>query len=125
MKYPVIGTITSKFGNRIHPVSKISTFHNGVDIAVPVGTEIKSPLAGKVVNVYENEAGGKQLIIDHDNGMRTGYAHLSGYKVARGQRIKEGQVVALSGNTGKSTGPHLHLTLTVNGNKVDPQSYFS
>lgn len=125
MRYPVKGRITSKFGVRKHPITKDESFHNGIDIAVLMNTQVLCPMAGKVVNIFENATGGKQLIIDHENGMRTGYAHLSSYKVVRGQAVKAGQVIALTGNTGQSTGPHLHLTLTVGGKKVDPEKYFA
>ena len=110
---------------RKHPVTKDESFHNGVDIAAAMYTQVLSPKAGTVVNIFENATGGKQLIIEHENGMRTGYAHLSSYKVVRGQAVKAGQVIALTGNTGQSTGPHLHLTVTVGGKKVDPEKYFS
>lgn len=125
MKYPVKGRITSKFGARPHPVTKEPVFHNGIDIAVSLNTQVIAPANGKVVNIYENAQGGKQLILEHSDGIRTGYAHLSSYKVVRGQNIKAGQIVALTGNTGQSTGPHLHLTVTVKGKKVDPEKYFS
>lgn len=124
MKYPVKGRITSKFGDRQHPVTKENSFHNGIDIAAPLYTQVIAPADGKVINIYENAQGGKQLILEHADGMRTGYAHLSSYKVVRGQNIKVGQIVALTGNTGQSTGPHLHLTLTVKGKKVNPEKYF-
>lgn len=125
MKYPVKGRITSKFGARPHPVTKEPDFHNGIDIAVSLNTQVIAPANGKVVNIYENAQGGKQLILEHSDGIRTGYAHLSSYNVVRGQNIKAGQIVALTGNTGQSTGPHLHLTVTVKGKKVDPEKYFS
>lgn len=124
MKYPVKGRITSKFGNRLHPVTKEPNFHNGIDIAVPVNTQVVCPANGKVVNIFENAQGGKQLIIEHTDGLRVGYAHLSSYKVVRGQNVKQGQVIALTGNTGQSTGPHLHLTVTEKGKKYDPEIYF-
>ena len=122
---PVKGKVSSKFGNRKHPISGITTFHNGVDIAIPVGTVIISPYSGKVAQVNVSDLGGKQIIIKHDNGYKTGYAHLSSQLVVTGEKVKKGQKIALSGNTGQSTGPHLHLTLTnPSGQKIDPESLF-
>lgn len=121
---PIIGVITSKFGYRIHPVTKQSTYHNGIDIAAPVGTKIYAPASGKVENLYSNAAGGLQLIIKHDNGFKTGYAHLSKILYPIGTKVRKGQIIALTGNTGATTGPHLHFTLTNElGEKVDPEKY--
>ena len=116
---PVKGRITSRYGMRN------GSLHNGTDIAVAVGTPVKSPWRGTVSETYTNSAGGKQVIINHPNGYRTGYAHLSEYRVSSGQKVRRGQVIALSGNTGGSTGPHLHFTLRKNGQLVDPESKFN
>lgn len=116
---PVKGRITSRYGMRN------GKLHNGTDIAVSVGTPVKSPWRGTVSETYTNSAGGKQIIINHPNGYRTGYAHLSEYRVSSGQKVRRGQVIALSGNTGGSTGPHLHFTLRKNGQLVDPESKFN
>lgn len=120
---PVVAKITSKFGYRTDPkTGKQNAFHNGIDLAVPVGTQIKSPMPGVVFALNSGGDGGNEIIIKHDNGYKTGYAHLSKQLVKKGDKIKQGDVIGLSGNTGKSTGPHLHLTLTdPSGAKVDPQ----
>lgn len=118
MKAPVTGKVTSRFGNRG------GGFHNGTDIAAPQGTPVLAPKSGTVKSVYSNAQGGNQLIIDHTQGFRTGYAHLLSAIVSPGQRVKRGQVVAYSGNTGHSTGSHLHLTLRKNGELVNPEDYF-
>lgn len=123
MKYPVAGRITSKFGNRIHPITGATSFHNGIDIAAPIGTPVHSPYSGVVKSVYSNNTGGIQMIVDHDNGFRTGYAHLSETIARPGQRVKQGEIIAKTGNTGASTGPHLHLTLRKNGTLVNPEEY--
>lgn len=120
---PVTGRISSKFGQRIDPVTKVLAGHNGIDIAVPIGTMVHCPAPGTIWQSYENDLGGKQLIIKHDNGYKTGYAHLSkndNFPIAA--KVKQGDVVALTGNTGKhTTGAHLHFTLTnEKGEKVDP-----
>ena len=118
---PVITKISSPFGYRVNPVTKQQQFHNGIDLPVPVNTKIKSPMNGVVENVYSNPAGGNQLIIKHDNGYTTGYAHLTKALLKKGDKVKQGDIVALSGNTGKSTGPHLHFTLKdKTGNWMDP-----
>lgn len=121
MKYPIKGKITSKYGYRIHPVTGVkSTFHNGIDLAAPIGTAVLSPASGTVINRYSNATGGNQLIIKHDNDFQSGYAHLKQALVNIGDKVKEGQKVAESGNTGASTGPHLHFTLRKNGELVNP-----
>lgn len=128
MIYPVqdiSAPITSKFGNRVHPVTGVYKFHNGIDIAVKDGTPVYSPEAGTVTGTLDNEVGGKQLIVTHDNGIKTGYAHLSYRFVAKGQRVRQGQQIANSGNTGASTGAHLHFTMKDSaGNFLDPQNFY-
>lgn len=126
MIYPITGTITSAYGARINPITKKETqFHNGIDIGAVTGTIIKSPASGVVQAVYYNDKGGNQLIINHDNGYRTGYCHMSKTYVKVGDKIKEGQAVAEVGTTGASTGSHLHLTLTkADGTFLNPALYF-
>ena len=120
---PVAGKISSKFGYRIDPVKNVHQFHNGVDLPVPVNTQVKNPEDGTVIDVYNTKDGGNQVLIRHANGIVSGYAHLNKSLVKKGERVKRGQVVALSGNTGKSTGPHVHMTLkTSKGNYIDPEA---
>lgn len=108
------GNITSPFGDRIHPVTRTKTFHNGIDIACPIGTEILSPLTGEIKDTYDHPAGGKTLIIG-DNDTRIGFCHLSRIYFPVGTKITKGSIIALSGNTGKSTGPHCHFTVKTGG----------
>ena len=117
--------ITSQFGQRTAPVAGASTNHNGIDIATPIGTPVVAPADGTVtlVNNVPN-MGGKQIVITHNDGYKTGYAHLSEQLVSVGQNVKQGQLIAKTGNTGIGTGPHLHFTLTYNGVKIDPLKYF-
>jgi len=130
--FPFIGNfkVGSGFGYRIHPITKLKAFHNGVDIGMPIGTSIVSPSAGKVVYVGKNDIGGNQLKIHHE-GISTGYAHLDKILVKVGDAVTTGQVVAKSGNTGRSTGPHLHFTVRKNkpdgteGDLVDPMLFFN
>ena len=121
--WPVEGRVTSKFGNRTHPVTGVASFHNGIDIAVPVGTPVKAPMRGTVISTGSHPTGGLQMVLQHPNGWRTGYAHLSQYVAKVGEEVVQGETIALSGNTGASTGPHLHFTITSAppvASKVDP-----
>lgn len=112
--------ISSKFGMRKHPVSGGRKPHNGVDLAVPIGTKVYTPGAG-VVKTVATEAGcGKYIKISHDEGYETLYCHLSQHLVKKGERIDAGCLIALSGNTGRSTGPHLHYGIKKSGIYVDP-----
>ena len=124
-KKPVEGRVTSPFGVRVHPVTGVTHFHNGVDLSAEVGTAVICPLDGTVVNVWENDRGGLQLKIKHFNGLFTGYAHLSRVEVEIGDEVKQGQRIALTGASGTGTGAHLHFTLRdAKGNLVDPENYF-
>lgn len=125
LRYPVANpNITSPFGDRIHPITKVKTFHNGIDLSGKIGQVIAAPADGEVTRVYETVAGGLQMIVHHDNGFTTGYAHLSKVQVAVGQRVTQSQVIALMGNTGQSTGPHLHFAVKdQSGNLVNPVDY--
>lgn len=117
---PVPAKITSRFGNRTNP-DNTKEFHNGIDLAVPVGTPIKSPAPGIVVDRYFNSKGGNQLVIKHDNGYKTGYAHLSSMSYSIGERVPQGTIIAYSGNTGNTRGAHLHFTLKEpSGNYINP-----
>jgi murein DD-endopeptidase MepM/ murein hydrolase activator NlpD len=123
---PVEGKLTSGFGLRKDPLNPSKTQgHNGQDIAVPMGTPVKAPLAGTIKNTTPTDAGGKQVVMLHDNGWFTGYAHLSEVLVKPGQKVKKGEVIAYSGNSGAHTsGAHLHFTMTdPKGIKVDPKKY--
>jgi murein DD-endopeptidase MepM/ murein hydrolase activator NlpD len=106
---PVQGTITSPVGMRHDPIDGLFRHHNGVDIAVPSGTPVK-PVASGVVSFSGFRPGyGNMVIIAHDDGMVTLYAHNSACLVKEGERVEAGSTVALSGSTGRSTGPHLHF----------------
>jgi murein DD-endopeptidase MepM/ murein hydrolase activator NlpD len=121
---PVVGKITSPFGNRKNPYTGEIQFHNGVDIGVPTGTKIKAPLPGIVTSIFRNDIGGLQLTIKHDNGFKSGYAHLSDTIKKQGDKVKRGEVFALSGASGKVTGAHLHFTLrNKNGELIDGAKY--
>ena len=114
------GRITSGFGMRTMGGER--GFHNGIDIAMPVGTSLKAPESGRVVRTWDDARGGKQLQFLGDSGKTYGMAHLSEQIAKVDQRLDAGALLAKSGNTGRSTGPHLHLTVTSNGKKIDPRT---
>ena len=114
--------ISSQFGWRQDPLTGAAKFHNGVDIAVAYGREVKSAAAGTVAFSGVQNGYGNTIVIDHADGRQTRYAHLSEQLVRAGDRVVEGQIVGKSGNSGRSTGPHLHFEMLVNGRPVDPRS---
>ncbi|WP_455128863.1 peptidoglycan DD-metalloendopeptidase family protein [Pseudoramibacter alactolyticus] len=122
--------ISSGFGRRSFPGGVGSTDHKGVDVSVPTGTPMLAAADGLVVFAGEASGYGNYVAIDHGTDAKThdtygtGYGHLSQIKVTRGQQVKKGDVIALSGSTGHSTGPHLHLDWFLNGKQVDARTYF-
>lgn len=117
--------LISGFGWRIDPVYKTSRMHTGVDFSADIGADVYATGDG-VVEVLEVESWGygKSIVINHGFGYKTRYAHLSAFKVKQGQKIKRGELIGLVGNTGKSTGPHLHYEVEMNGKKIDPIHFF-
>jgi len=118
--WPLRGRLTSLFGPRIHPIFGTPDFHTGIDLAVPEGTEVHAAAAGKVSFAGERGGYGLLVVVEHGDGFSTYYAHLSRILVEAGQFVEQGQVIALSGNTGISTGPHLHFEIRRHGKPVDP-----
>lgn len=113
--------ISSPFGSRYHPIHKEYRMHNGVDIAVPTGTMVYAAVSGEVTAARYSDSAGYMVSVTDANGYTVTYMHLSSYSVAVGQKITAGQFVALSGNTGNSTGPHLHLAVQdADGNYLNP-----
>ena len=121
--WPVMGRISSSYGWRIHPISNEREFHKGVDIAVPNGSKIRAVAGGRVIQSGWINGFGKTIVIDHGQGIKTLYGHNSRIMVSAGRRIKIGQVIALAGSTGASTGSHLHFGLFVKGKSVNPAKY--
>ncbi len=115
--------ITSPFGVRRHPILRRRIMHNGIDVGVPSNTNIFASADGKVSLAKYSRSYGNWIIIDHENGYQTVYAHLNSFKIREGQSVKAGDVIALSGSTGRSTGPHLHYEVRHNGTPVNPQSF--
>ena len=115
--------VTSSYGERMHPVLKIRKMHDGVDLSVPIGTPVVSAQAGTITVVGEGGANGKYVVVDHGFGVRTSYCHLSATPIAQGTKLAKGETFALSGNTGRSTGPHLHYGVCIAGKTVDPERF--
>lgn len=126
--WPVKGRISSPYGQRTHPVTGVPSFHNGVDIAADIGTPVVAPMRGTVLSIFTTDSGGLQLILEHPGGTirRTGYAHLNKVNVQMGEEVLQGEQIAEVGNTGRSTGPHLHFTVRDGSlNYVDPMKYLA
>jgi len=117
------GRLSSSFGRRSAPTKGASTYHQGVDWAVPRGTAVYASSGGTVTKAGWGSGYGYVVYIKHPDGRETRYAHLNKVLVSSGQTVKQGQKIALSGNTGRSTGPHLHFELRINGTAVNPLKY--
>lgn len=120
---PAKGWISSGFGYRISPFTGLREFHRGLDIANKKGTKIIATADGIVTFAGKNGLLGKTIKIDHGHGMVTRYGHLSKILKKRGEAVKRGDVIAVMGNTGRSTGPHLHYEVFLNGIPVNPKKY--
>jgi murein DD-endopeptidase MepM/ murein hydrolase activator NlpD len=122
---PVRGRISSGFGNRFHPIDKVIKFHAGLDIAVPKGSSVAASAQGVVEFAGQRGGYGNMVIIRHPDGKETRYGHLEKVLVSEGETVKSGQQIALSGSTGKSTGPHLHFEIRENGEILNPLKILS
>jgi len=122
-RWPLRGPVNSGFGGRVSPWSSRSEFHSGLDIGAPIGTAVKSPAPGTVVFAGIHPEYGQTLIIDHGHETKSLYGHLSKLQATVNQKVQRGEVIALSGNTGRSSGPHLHYEIQVKGQSVNPTSY--
>ena len=120
--YPIQGRLTSPFGYRSDPFTGARSFHTGVDLAAPIGTPVKATLDGRIAETGFNRIFGNYVIITHDRGYQSLYGHLSAVSVKRGQYVTQGAIVGAVGNTGYSTGPHLHLSIYKNGSLINPFS---
>ena len=121
--WPVEGQVTGSFGERIDPFNGEGAFHSGVDIASSYGHPIVAPADGVVTFTDSMGGYGKTIMIDHGNGISTRYGHLSGFAVTAGQRVQRGDVVGYVGESGRSTGPHLHYEVRINDTPVNPYKY--
>jgi len=121
--WPVRGWITSTFGYRRSPFTGLREMHEGLDVATQIGSPIVSPAAGVVVSSGFHRGYGNMLEIDHGYGVTTRYGHTSKIMVSPGRKVKRGDIIALVGSTGRSTGPHLHYEVVLNGVAVNPYGY--
>lgn len=119
------GRLSSRFGRRKAPTKGASTYHKGVDWATPVGTAVMASCTGTVTRAGWGKGYGYVVYINHADGRQTRYGHLSKILVKQGQTVTQGQKIALSGNTGVSTGPHIHFEILIGGTQVDPFKYLN
>lgn len=122
---PGQGRVSSEFGMRRHPISGVTKLHNGIDLAAGHGKPIVAAAGGQVINARPVGSYGNFIQIQHPGNIKTGYAHLSAIGVSNGQLVQPGQLIGREGNTGGSTGPHLHFNVNRNGGWVNPRSIMS
>lgn len=123
--WPVRGWVTSPFGRRISPINGKLQFHEGIDIAVQIGTPVAAPADGVVIKAGFEAGYGNMVELSHGYGLKSVFGHNSRLNVKPGQHVKRGDVIAYSGNTGSSTGPHVHYEVRVNGLPVNPVRYLN
>jgi murein DD-endopeptidase MepM/ murein hydrolase activator NlpD len=123
VRWPLRGKINSEFGMRRSPWTGRPQRHEGIDISGPPGTPVRSPAIATVIAASSHGAYGRQVTLEHGNGVRSLYGHLLKLEVKVGQKVEKGQVIGLVGSTGRSTGPHLHYELLVDGKPVDPRRF--
>ena len=121
--WPTEGWVSSPFGYRQSPFTAKREFHRGLDISTRVGTPIVAPASGKVIFTGIDNGYGRTVVIDHGNGVTTRYAHLKNWVVKMSETVERGQLIARVGSTGRSTGPHLHYEVRLNGLCVNPKRY--
>lgn len=122
---PSCHIVTSEYKMRLHPVTGQYKLHTGMDIGCGTGSAVVAAQSGTVIKANYNVAYGNHVVISHGNGVSTLYAHNSSLLVSVGQTVKQGQTIARSGNTGYSTGPHMHFEVLINGSPVNPRGYVS
>ncbi|NLC65940.1 MAG: M23 family metallopeptidase, partial [Clostridium sp.] len=120
---PLNGRINSPYGMRLHPIYGIYRMHTGIDIPASSGTPIKATRGGVVIRSSYWGGYGNTVLILHDNGISSLYAHMSRFNTSVGAIVSQGQTIGYVGSTGDSTGPHLHFEIRKNGNHVNPSSY--
>jgi murein DD-endopeptidase MepM/ murein hydrolase activator NlpD len=122
-RWPVRGRVNSEFGSRQSPWTQETEFHGGIDIAAAPGTPVRAPAAGVVNYAGWSGDSGLTVVVDHGNDIRTVYGHLSKVLVKPGSPVERGTTLGLTGNTGRSSGPHLHYEIVVRGQPVNPRAY--
>jgi len=123
LRWPIRGRVNSEFGRRSSPWGGAAERHDGLDISVPLGTPVMCPAPGRVVLAGGGGDYGRHIMIDHGNGVRSLYGHMSKVDVRPGQLVEKGTILGLTGSTGRSTGPHLHYELRVAGKAVNPRKF--
>ncbi len=121
--WPVMGRVTSSFGERLDPFNGEGAFHAGLDIAAAYGTPVRAPADGVIAKAGPASGYGREMIVDHGGGIATIYGHLSAFAMVAGQAVKQGQIIGYIGSAGRSTGPHLHYEVRVNNMPVNPHKY--
>lgn len=121
--WPVIGRVTSSFGEREDPFNGEGAFHAGIDISAPLGEPVHAAAAGRVLNAGIANGYGREIVLDHGHGLTTLYGHLSGFAVASGEMVSRGQIIGYVGHSGRSTGSHLHYEVRIHDSPVNPHKY--
>lgn len=120
---PVDGSISSDFGKRYDPINGKSAFHTGLDFRAKPGDEIYATADGVVQKAFYNGGHGNFVLIDHDNGYSTAFSHMKKFVVRAGEKVRRGQLIGYVGNSGRSTGPHLHYEVLLDGDPIDPEVF--
>lgn len=123
--WPISGVLKSSYGVRLDPFSGEGAFHKGIDLAAPKGTPVRVTADGVVEKAQWDGGYGKLIVVDHGNGVETYYAHLASVLVVPGLEVRKGQIIAFSGGTGHTTGPHLHYEVRLGGVPVNPYKYLA
>ena len=121
--WPVVGEITGHFGERLDPFSGEGAFHAGLDIASHYGDAVRATADGTIEEADKRSGYGDLVVIDHGFGVTTWYGHLSGFNMQAGMRVKRGDIIGFEGNSGRSTGPHVHYEVRINNTPVNPWRY--
>jgi len=121
--WPVVGPITSSFGERQDPFNGEGAFHAGIDISTSFGEAVRATADGVVVTAGLASGYGREIMVDHGHGIQTLYGHLSGFAVSSGQQVQRGQVIGYVGTSGRTTGPHLHYEVRIRNTPVNPHKY--
>lgn len=121
--WPLMGRVTSSFGERQDPIDGEGAFHPGIDIAAPDGTPVRATADGDVVEAHMANGYGREVVLDHGHGLTTLYGHMSALAVVAGEHVLRGQVIGYVGQSGRSTGPHLHYEVRVHNVPVNPHKY--
>ena len=123
--YPLLDSkVSSKYGNRKHPIKKVTRHHNGIDLATPKDTPIRAISAGKVIFADPHFGYGKLIVIEHSDGKTSHYGHCDRIISQIGKDVSAGEIIGYVGDTGSATGPHLHLEIRENGKPLDPLKIF-